>query len=70
MVAPGPTQARIIQLVQHPMKKREGPSRFGPPWPILIFAVDTIFPRHDTAIIVAIVASYTVVGMKCTHIKY
>ena len=70
MVAPGPTQARIIQSVQHPMKKREGPGGVGPPWPILIFAVDAIFRRRNTAIIVAIVASYTVVGMKCTHIKY
>ena len=52
MVAPGPTQARIIQSVQHPMTKREGPVRFGPPWPISIFAVDAIFRRRDTAIIV------------------
>ena len=69
MVAPGPTQARIIQSVQHPMTKREGPVRFGPPWPISIFAVDLIFRRRDTAIIVAIVASYTVVGMVFTPIK-
>ena len=69
MVAPGPTQARIIQSVQHPMKKREGPGQFGPPWPILIFAVDAIFHRRETAIIVAIGASYTVVGMVFTPIN-
>ena len=69
MVAPGPTQARIIQSVQHPMKKREGPGRFGPPWPILIFAVDASFRRRDTAIIVTTVATYTIVGMVFTPIK-
>ena len=69
MVDPGPTQARIIQLVQHPMKNREGPGRFGPPWPILIFAVDAIFRHRETPIIVAIVASQTVVAMIFTPIK-
>ena len=68
MVAPGPTQARFIQSVQHRMTKREGPVRFGPPWPILIFAVDASFRRRETAIIVTTV-TYTIVGMVFTPIK-